>query len=342
MKHILFFLLFVSFHMHAQVIKGKIIDADTQKAIEDADIFIDQTSVGTSSNADGVFELNTKGLQQQVIVNAFGYRSKVFAISDFQSAKTIHLEAEGEELQEIVIDAALFSRKDLLKTFKYFFLGNTANGKRAVIENEDDLVLYYDKEKFVLFCESPKPIKVYNRNLGYHVLFYLKNAQISFKHKTINPLAYSESAIFGFTSYVDLSKKVDQFKKPRNKVFAASANPFWIAFLKDEMKENNYYFYLNKMLFNRDEYFKVIEEGENFKIELIKTPIVEKPVKGRELAPFNVTRIDRKEERSLFYVVDTVFNINKNGFLLNPQSIIYGGYFADLKVADMLPIDYQP
>lgn len=342
MKYILAIVLFLPLFGNAQIIRGKIVDRQTRKPVESADVFIDQTSVGTSTNASGSFELDTKGLQQQVIVNAFGYKGRVFSVKDFNSPLTIDLENEAEELQEVVIDASLFSRKELLKTFRFFFLGNSVNGKQAVIENEDDLVLYYDREKSELICESPKPIRIHNRKLGYHVLFYLKEARISFRRTTIDPLSYRESAIFGFTSFTDLSKKPDQFKKIRKKAFQSSANPFWLAFVKDKLKESNYYFYINKMLVDRDEYFRITQETEDYKVELIKKPVVAN-FKGNDVpAFFNVTHVDKKEERSLFYVMAPEFKINRNGFLLNSQSILYGGYYADLKVGDMLPVDYQP
>lgn len=342
MKYILVIVLFLPLFGNAQIIRGKIVDRETRKPVESADVFIDQTSVGTSTNASGSFELDTKGLQQQVIVNAFGYKGRVFSVKDFNSPLTIDLENEAEELQEVVIDASLFSRKELLKTFRYFFLGNSVNGKQAVIENEDDLVLYYDREKSELICESPKPIRIHNRKLGYHVLFYLKEARISFRRTTIDPLYYRESAIFGFTSFTDLSKKPDQFKKIRKKAFQSSANPFWLAFVKDKLKESNYYFYINKMLLDRDEYFRITQEAEDYKVELIKKPVAAN-FKGNDVpAFFNVTHVDKKEERSLFYVMIPEFKINRNGFLLNSQSILYGGYYADLKVGDMLPVDYQP
>lgn len=342
MKYALLFLLFLPLCLSAQIIRGKIVDKDTQKPIENADVFIDQTSVGTSTDASGLFELDTKGLQQQVIINAFGYKSRVFSVMDFKSSVIVNLESESEELQEVVVDVSLFSRKELLKTFRYFFLGNSVNGKKAVIENEDDLVLYYDREKSELICESAKPIRVHNKNLGYHILFYLKEARISFKGKTINPAFYRESAIFGFTSFTDLSKKPKQFKKNRNSTFQASANPFWLAFLDNTLRENSYYFYINRVLFDLDEYFKITEEGMDYKVELIKNPVTS-DLRGNEVpAAFNVTHIDRKEQKSLFYVLAAEFRINRNGFLMNPQNILYGGYFADLKMADMLPVDYQP
>lgn len=342
MKYILVIVLFLPLFGNAQIIRGKIVDRETRKPVESADVFIDQTSVGTSTNASGSFELDTKGLQQQVIVNAFGYKSRVFSVKDFHSPLTIDLENEAEELQEVVIDASLFSRKELLKTFRYFFLGNSVKGKQAIIENEDDLVLYYDREKSELICESPKPIRIHNRKLGYHVLFYLKEARISFRGTTIDPLSYRESAIFGFTSFTDLSKKPDQFKKIRKKAFQASANPFWLAFVKDKLKESNYYFYIDKVLLDLDEYFRITQESDDYMVELIKKPVVA-DFRGNDVpAFFNVTHVDKKEERSLFYVMAPEFKINRNGFLLNSQSILYGGYFADLKVGDMLPVDYQP
>lgn len=341
MKYLLFFILCLPFSLSAQILKGKVIDAQTNKPLENADVFIDQTSIGTSTNENGLFELDSKGAQQQVIINAFGYKNKAFSTSDFKAFKTISLEPEDEILQEVVIEASLFSRKELLKTFKHFFLGTTTNGKKAIIENEDDLVLYYDKEQRMLICESPKRIRVLNKNLGYRVSFYLNEAKITFRNKTINPESYHQSIIFGYTSFTDLSKKRTEYVKQRNKTFDVSANPFWLAFLKNNLKENDYYFYVNGMIIERDDYFSIEPKGDDFKVSLIQKPVAKGFKNTENIEPFNVTHVKRKEQKSLIYVLDNEIYINKNGFVINPQSIVYGGYFSDLKIADMLPMDFS-
>ncbi|HUH25419.1 MAG TPA: carboxypeptidase-like regulatory domain-containing protein [Flavobacterium sp.] len=341
MKKTLLIILLLPSFVFAQIVKGRVQDAQTNYPIEAADVFIDQTSIGTNSNSSGRFELDTKGAKQQLIINAFGYHQQTVSIENASNEYLIKLEPKAEELQEIVIDAALFTREQLLKTFKYFFLGDSTNGKKSTILNEDDLLLYYDKEQRMLVCESSKPIGVHNKNLGYNVIFYLNEAKITFRKQSINPEDYQQAFIFGHTSFIDLSKNEKEYRKQRNKTFEAAVNPFWLAFLNNTLKEQHYYFYVNGMVINLEEYFSTEPDGEDFKVTLIQEPKL-KLFRSFEPLPFNVNKIvNRKEQKSFFHVVQKEIYINKNGFVLNPQAIVYGGYFGNLKIADMLPTNYQ-
>ena len=68
--------LFLTVCSHAQVIIGKVIDADNGKSIPNASVYLNGTSKGTTSNSEGNFRLNTAEKNIPLIVSSIGYQSE--------------------------------------------------------------------------------------------------------------------------------------------------------------------------------------------------------------------------------------------------------------------------
>lgn len=58
----------------SQTVKGIILDAKTNLPIESASVYFDNTSIGTSSNLKGEFEITLKkGINTSLIISLLGY-----------------------------------------------------------------------------------------------------------------------------------------------------------------------------------------------------------------------------------------------------------------------------
>src|SRR5690348_5944961 len=77
MKQILFcFCVFFSFSGHAQkLLKGIVVDAEKDKAVPSASVFLNNTSIGTTANAEGKFELYMPSGKYELIVSSIGYET---------------------------------------------------------------------------------------------------------------------------------------------------------------------------------------------------------------------------------------------------------------------------
>ncbi len=69
-----------SAYSQVTVVKGKITDAITGEPITGANLSIDSTNEGTTSNFDGIYNLTTKGARDTVIVSYVGYSNYIFVI----------------------------------------------------------------------------------------------------------------------------------------------------------------------------------------------------------------------------------------------------------------------
>jgi len=88
MKYLSCWLFLISFAAHSQSISGFVTDQNTGKAIENAEIFIENSSISTKTNADGFYKLSLKTGKYQVVAFYLGMKS---------IAKTVSLNAKNSQ-----------------------------------------------------------------------------------------------------------------------------------------------------------------------------------------------------------------------------------------------------
>ena len=111
---------------------------------------------------------------------------------------------------------------------------------------------------------------------------------------------------------------------------------------------------------NEKEFFKSEENDEGYTIQVLKMPMKKVPdlknfpkVNGRMVisssfdgptkeVPTNLNVLQSKTKNQSIVQLNTEqIQIDKNGNLLYPSQVFFGGYFGDLKLGDMLPVDYE-
>ncbi|MEZ4856315.1 MAG: carboxypeptidase-like regulatory domain-containing protein [Gelidibacter sp.] len=88
-------------------LKNKIVDFGTLLPIESASIYIQNTTVGTVSNADGKFVLVVPETfkKDTLIISSIGYKSFKIPVDEFDNSEEIYLEEDIASLDEVVLVA---------------------------------------------------------------------------------------------------------------------------------------------------------------------------------------------------------------------------------------------
>ena len=94
-----FFLLFLSFSLSAQI-KGVVKDSISGEPISYVNIWVENETIGTTSEANGSFSLDIKE-EKMLVFSALGYEIKKISSKE----ETIYLRAIAYELNEIIIQA---------------------------------------------------------------------------------------------------------------------------------------------------------------------------------------------------------------------------------------------
>lgn len=353
-----FFIVFITYTAYSQAVRGVVYDKTTGERIEGADVFFDNTSISTVTDTNGNFEISLPNQNKyKLIVSALGYEYLVIESPSTSHKYSIHLVPEENVLNEIVIQANVFTRKEMLEAFRFFFLGHSSNAKKAKIINEDDIHLYYDTVTNTLNAFSDKPIVVYNHSLGYQIQFYLQSFQVQYRYKTLNNSQYSNSLYLGYSQFKDTDKVSNRHLKNREVIAQNNSVHFFRELLKNNLSDENYILSVSGFKVDPAEYFDIHKEGNEYLVCLLKTPSVKKPIlkktslsknivlsmnsqEYREEKVFMNTFNIKTKEQSLFYFNSKCVRFDIYGNLINAEQINFGGYYGNLRIADMLPLDY--
>lgn len=354
-----FFVVLLSFSIQSQTISGTVTD-EKGSPIADVSVFFDNSTIETMTKSDGSFTITIPENNRKLLVfSGFGYRYYVVENPKPQDNLQINLQLDDNELEELVINRAVFSRKKFLKAFRHFFLGKTSNARGAKIINEEVLSFFYDKSTNTFYAYADQPIKVDNKKLAYDIIFHLETFEVHYRTLSLEPSVYSSSHFLGYMQYRDKANGSKKSIKNRQKTYDQSSMSFFRELLNHEIGKGTFFLVVNGLSVEPKDYFDINKTETGYQLILQRKPVRKKPVYSKKSVvngvfdpnivtdyeevevPFVVLNRETKE-RSQLYLKTQEIKVDKNGNLQNPNDVFFSGYFGELKVADMLPLDYQP
>ena len=106
---LLFIFLFgIAFTINAQIeLKNKVVDFNSLLPLENASIYIQNTTIGTVSNSDGRFILLVpeEFITDTLVISSIGFKSYKTRIDEFDNSLDIFLEEDVATLDEVVVMA---------------------------------------------------------------------------------------------------------------------------------------------------------------------------------------------------------------------------------------------
>jgi hypothetical protein len=195
-------------------------------------------------------------------------------------------------------------------------------------------------------------VQVDNVSLGYRIFFYLKSFNASAQ-------SYSIVGNFRFEAMAtDNAKMAERWTKNRREVYDGSDRHLLHAILKNRVKEEGFQLYTERPGFENVTVRSTIFSHEIGKSLMRVTEHAVTPGKrsgeyripwGKRLEIHYVNKLaSKKVYRDVPYPVAWIesargyIDVNELGVPLNTTDITYSGYMESLRVADLLPFDYQP
>jgi len=332
-KFVLFFLC-ISFNAvsYNQVVKGTVLDGDTQIAIDYALIYFSGTFIGTYSDQNGNFELDISNYgSAPLTISAIGYYS--MTVTDFSSGTNLKvlLKPKITELDAVVINAKSLARerKANLRIFKSIFIGTTENAPDCKINNEWDITFNYGSDKDTLKAFALKPMLIENMALGYRIIFYLDKFEYCRKTKCF----YYEGNI---NFKADLSSEEAQkilFERRRKYAYLGSRMHFFRALWANNLDSNG--FVVRNRLQESLDYKNIVFEADNHK----------KYLNYKE--NLNIVYNTRTPTLNLYLLPESniVFRkqpayFDRTGYF-DPIAVNFEGDMATRGIADWLPYEYS-
>jgi hypothetical protein len=339
---ILIIVLFPLF-VFSQNIKGKITDAN-QQPIEGASVYLDGTTIGTVSDADGLFEITSKSkFNTLLIVKFMGYED-IYVSNPYEKPFfTFVLVPKQNEIETVLVVKDGFTRKQKLQLFREQFLGLTKYGKACKILNEDAIDFNYDLKTFLFTASCPEPIKVENPLLGYVIDFDLQDFYVKFNFKTIKSINAIQSLFLGTVKYTE-TKIDEKIIKNRNDVYFGSAVDFFKGIIDNSWSEKKFILYEGRFPVLANDYFKVLKKDDLYEVTVTSTNKVSFSIGGIKktnfYADFNLLYRKKRQSRVIFKT--ETFFVDSFGNNSHKDQIVFGGDIGQQKAGNTLPLDFEP
>ncbi len=337
-------------------IVGSVKDIATNENLLGANVFIDNTSIGTTSDIQGKFILNVHPGTQTIVISFVGYETfhRVVTLktgSDYQ----LHIKLNPES---ILLDGILVISKkdeewsDLMERFEMSFLGTSENGRSCQILNP--WVIEFKKKKDSLIVTTASPILIQNKRLGYEITFHLSR----FYENTDKRFQ-----IEGFVQF-KISNAQDKFEESywdenRRQAYQGSTRHFFQALIKRSCDTEGFLIYADRKDYQRTFRSKSFAQELSRAVDWLPADSILIWPDTTNSTSYRIKLNHRIEihylksqaQKKLYNDIDYQVSwlVPKKDFLIADTSGVYSelspfsisGSMSLMRIGDLLPFDYS-
>jgi hypothetical protein len=336
------------------IIKGKVTNSQGAN-MPAASVFAQNTTIGTSTDAEGNFTLQLPNGGYDVAFSYTGHQTitKRITAADANDFFTIVLPLQEKSLEEVAVVSTNEVKNGFEKYGQFFleeFIGKTENAKQCQIKNPEILKFFFSKKKNKLRVMAAEPLIIDNNALGYTIKYaldsfvYEYNTDISFTAgypqyqamqadsmqqaiwSNARALAYKGSSLHFMRSLYKKTLAEEKFAIQ----FIIKANNE-----KDKaIPLKDFYAALNYSFDDSTQTVEILPNQQNVGILYLASKPAKKYLeefKG-EPSEFRFTNFSVKKDESLV--------IESNGFYYDQNDVTISGYWMWERLADQLPYDY--
>lgn len=354
-KSVILCFVFVQFalHVHAQLgtVKGKVLDARTQQPLAFASVYINNTTLGVNATDKGEFLLeNIPEGEQELIISFVGYQrhqSKILVRDTTAQFLTIELIQTELKPVEITAQRDIHWRRQL-ERFKRAFLGKTNNAALCTIRNP--WVLDFSQSTSAVFkAEASDVLEIENLALGYRIFYELKSFSVGITKYYMAGNIRFEPILTEDSSLLRL------WNENRVNAYLGSTRHLFKAIIDRSAVKQGFRVYeeFGLIMLNRwskfyshfgDDIFyyrteNILQPGKRAGEFKLKLPSKTEVHYLNKSATAKVYR-DIPHPVSWMEVREDV-EVNREGVVLNPNSLIVSGAMGEARVAELLPYDYK-
>lgn len=329
-------------------------DNETRLPVSDAFIFFANSSAGTNSLPDGMFELPLIDSKERfLLISHLNYITRNIDLSiSSELPDTIWLKPNSLQLEEVIVETRRTPqiRKKRLRDFMDAFIGDNKN--QVDIKNPDALMLWMQGD--TLICKAIQPLTISNEFLGYELVYILD----SFLLYPNQDVKFEGQAYF--QEMQNKGRTQARFRKNRWEVYQNSREYFFNQLIHDQLDTVRY-----KISLARTRPDRSFELFEDFKPNMVFHRVADStyviscnnflavvdrsqrmsgtthppnmPGTFSEIKPVAITY-----ETSYLWSRTGEIILSSEGLILNQRDIEEFGYWSTIRTSSLLPRDYKP
>lgn len=350
-------------------ISGKVLD-ENGAPLSNANVFLDGTTIGTSSDIDGNYKLESipPGFYD-IVFSHVGYENAVYQISEYNGGGRIQrhqMELDLGQLEEVeVISNRVTSSQSSWQAFYFTFkeelLGTSSKAQNCVIENPETLNFSFHESDQTLSAFTSDPLIIRNDALGYRISYFLESFRRSdgdlryrgkIQFRNLEPLSGMERRTW---------------KNNRKESYYGSFNHFKKALLLNELKKEGFRIYQLKDVKEIDlrksnelsESDIIVYKGDHYELDFDNYIIVEYRkekesldfLSDSEYATFLYEDMINEDgilvknpgnQLSVIRLLKGSLKIDHTGQILDKFALTTYGYWSWERLGDLVPINYDP
>ncbi len=340
------------------ILTGKITDKTTQAPLQAASVFAQNTTFGTTTDAEGNFKLKLPYGGYDIAITFTGYETESIRVTTANADEKpllIELKPKDKAMEAVAIIGSNEVKDGWEKYGSFFmenFIGKTAFSSQCTLVNKETLKFYFSKRKNRLKVLATAPVEIKNEALGYTIKYTLDSfiyeygTQLSLYSgyplfEEIIPVTETQRTSWEQNRQIAYNGSILHFMRSLHSKNLKEEG-FQIQFLvKNGETENaveikNYYGALN---YSRDDSTQSVEIMPN-QLNLAVLYTKEKP----DSAYLAQTDTDAPKNFQFSFLTFTPNNsliIERNGYYYDQNDIAINSYWIWEKVGDMLPYDYK-
>ena len=316
-------------------ITGKVTDEATGLPIVNVNLFLANSTFGSTTGKDGNYLIrNIPPGTFELVVSHISYEFHTVHIKLLKPDSvnyTFSLKRRTIKGDQIGVTATVPKdwKKDL-KKFTELFIGKSKNSKKTKILNPEVINFKTNPETGTFTASTDSIIRVENRNLGYKIFIILR----SFEHHELDDklrfVVYPRFAILGHKD----QKELDNWLTNRGDTFIGSFRHFMKSMMKGRLNQ---------------EKFALSYASQPKKLGLIqidpsKEDLVESNAFGvSTFIPKGLINVHHGEKGNSWIRVETHRTlIDFEGNYSPMDGILKWGVWSNERIADLLPLDYEP
>jgi hypothetical protein len=337
-------------------VSGIVINQENNQPMQGASVFAENTTIGTTTNAEGKFSLQLPAGGYDLIVSFTGYGTERRRItsSDAENRNlSFSIKPKEKEMEAVAVISSAEVKNGWEKYGGFFienFIGKSENSAACNIKNPEKLHFFFYRKKNKLKITSEEPIMVENRALGYLIHYALDSFTYAYETQTA---FYTGNPLFEeLVPSDDVQRQT--WVNNREKAYRGSILHYMRSLFQKRIVEEGFQtqYILNYQGRDTALPFKNIYGSLNYQKDDSLQVVSINPAQRRLVIlylnekPEQGFLADNPGERSDFeYSVLTLqpgepIYVEQNGFYYDQADITMSEYWGWSKVADQLPYNY--
>lgn len=337
-------------------VSGVVLNQETNMPLQGASVFAENTTLGTTTNAEGRFNLQLPQGGYDLIVSFTGFgteRRRISSADTDNRSLGFSLKPKEKEMEAVAIIATTEVKNGWEKYGSFFldhFIGKSENSSQCTIKNPEKLRFFFSRRMNRLKVISDEPVLVENKALGYLI------------HYTLDSFTYAYNTHTSFYTGIPLFEEIIpesdeqqmQWVDNREKAYRGSILHFMRSLYNQKIKEEGFevQYILNYLGKDTAMPFKNVYASLDYRkddsshlvsihpsqSQLVVLYLNHTPEKG--FLKENPEASDQFEYSLVNLKPEDPIYIERNGFYFDQDDITMSEYWAWTKVADQLPYNY--